>query len=146
MSAGGESDPAPFVVGVPRSGTTLLRLMLDAHPELAIPPETHFIPAVIRACRRGASPDEVAAAMTGHRRWADFGIDVDELLSRLRALGGPEPGPALRAFYELYAARQGKQRWGDKTPWHAWHVRDSGIALESRLRKSTTPRGRLRPQ
>ena len=52
MSAGGESDPAPFVVGVPRSGTTLLRLMLDAHPELTIPPETHFIPAVIRACRR----------------------------------------------------------------------------------------------
>ena len=37
-------QPAPFVVGVGRSGTTLLRLMLDAHPELAIPPETHFLP------------------------------------------------------------------------------------------------------
>ena len=36
-------SPAPFVVGVGRSGTTLLRLMLDAHPELAIPPETHFV-------------------------------------------------------------------------------------------------------
>ena len=40
--------PAPFVVGVNRSGTTLLRMMLDAHPELTIPPETHFIPEVIR--------------------------------------------------------------------------------------------------
>ena len=38
--------PAPFVVGVNRSGTTLLRMMLDAHPELAIPPETHFVPEV----------------------------------------------------------------------------------------------------
>ena len=35
--------PAPFVVGAPRSGTTMLRLMLDAHPDLAIPPETYFI-------------------------------------------------------------------------------------------------------
>ena len=33
--------PVPiFIVGMPRSGTTLLRLMLDAHPALAIPPET----------------------------------------------------------------------------------------------------------
>ena len=37
----------PFVVGANRSGTTLLRLMLDAHPELAIPPETHFVPNLI---------------------------------------------------------------------------------------------------
>lgn len=37
----------PFVVGANRSGTTLLRLMLDSHPELAIPPETHFVPNLI---------------------------------------------------------------------------------------------------
>ena len=41
--------PAPFIVGVTRSGTTLLRLMLDAHPEMAIPPETHFVPSLIKA-------------------------------------------------------------------------------------------------
>ena len=39
--------PAPFVVGVGRSGTTLLRLMLDSHPQLAIPAETHFVPELI---------------------------------------------------------------------------------------------------
>ncbi|MGG6238270.1 sulfotransferase family protein [Nodosilinea sp. AN01ver1] len=32
-----------FLVGCPRSGTTLLQQMLDAHPEVAIAPETHFI-------------------------------------------------------------------------------------------------------
>ena len=36
-----------------RSGTTLLRMMLDAHPELTIPPETHFVPDLIKAA---ASP------------------------------------------------------------------------------------------
>jgi hypothetical protein len=33
----------PIIVGAPRSGTTLLRFMLDSHPELAIPPETGFL-------------------------------------------------------------------------------------------------------
>jgi len=35
--------PMPVVIGAPRSGTTMLRLMLDAHPDLAIPPETGFL-------------------------------------------------------------------------------------------------------
>ena len=33
----------PFIVGSPRSGTTLLRAMFDSHPELAIPPESYFV-------------------------------------------------------------------------------------------------------
>jgi Sulfotransferase family len=32
-----------FILGNPRSGTTLLRLMLNAHPEICIPPECGFI-------------------------------------------------------------------------------------------------------
>ena len=31
--------PMPIIVGAPRSGTTLLRFMLDAHPDVAIPPD-----------------------------------------------------------------------------------------------------------
>ena len=50
--------PVPFVVGMNRSGTTLLRMMLDAHPELTIPPETHFVPDLIKAAREdGATPE-----------------------------------------------------------------------------------------
>ena len=40
--------PSPFIVSAGRSGTTLLRLMLDFHPDMAIPPETHFIPTAVR--------------------------------------------------------------------------------------------------
>src|SRR4051794_8719227 len=74
-----ERPPAPFVVGVPRSGTTLLRLMLAAHPALATPPETHFPPKLIRACREGEkggrAPGRPAITLvTPHRRWPDFGL------------------------------------------------------------------------
>ena len=50
---GPERVPAPFVVGVNRSGTTLLRMMLDAHPDLTVPPETHFVPDLIERRRVG---------------------------------------------------------------------------------------------
>ena len=32
-----------FVVGCPRSGTSLLAVMLDSHPDVAVPPETAFL-------------------------------------------------------------------------------------------------------
>ena len=47
-----EPPPAPFVCGVTRSGTTLLRLMLDSHPDVAIPGETHWVPKLIKAFER----------------------------------------------------------------------------------------------
>jgi hypothetical protein len=103
---------APFIVGVARSGTTLLRLMLDAHPELAIPPETHFLPQVVRADRKGADADGMIGVITGHRRWPDFGLDEAELRERTGDGGASE---LLRAFYELYAEKEGKPRWGDKS-------------------------------
>ena len=75
--------PVPFIVGVTRSGTTLLRLMLDAHPDLAIPPETHFVPSLIKATRkRGVTCEEAHGIVTGHRQWGDFNLDSAELLRR----------------------------------------------------------------
>src|SRR6187431_875970 len=78
-----ERPPAPFVVGLTRSGTTLLRMMLDAHPLLAIPPETHFVPDLIKAARAEQGSAAMLAAMTSNRTWADFGIDDEEIRERL---------------------------------------------------------------
>lgn len=115
---GGPALPAPFVVGVARSGTTLLRLMLDAHPELAIPPETHFIPTLAQTCGSPGRESSacVVEALTTDPRWPDFGIDREALGHRVEALEPFSLGGALRTFYRLYAARFGKARWGDKTP------------------------------
>jgi Sulfotransferase family len=116
--------PAPFIVGLGRSGTTLLRLMLDSHPALAIPPETHFAPEVIRMCRRQRpSAEELADHLAGLRRWGDFGIGRDEILERLRAGRSLDAATVLRAFYELYAEHQHKPRWGDKTPGYTARMR-----------------------
>src|SRR3954453_20185805 len=102
--------PMPFIVGAPRSGTTLLRLMLDAHPELAIPPETYFVPNLIEAGDRGASPEETCELVSGHRRGGDLGLEREELLSALRSRAPLGAGDGVRAVFGLYAARRGKPR------------------------------------
>lgn len=107
---------APFVVGVTRSGTTLLRLMLDAHPELAVPPETHFLVDLIAAAHAGTGAEQLAESIVADRHWGDFALDAAELRRRVAALERPDAAEIARSFYRLYAERQGKPRWGDKTP------------------------------
>ena len=113
-----ELPRAPFIVGVPRSGTTLLRMMLDAHSQIAIPPETHFIPKVVEACRGSARDQSEIFIRTvlSSRRWKDFCLSSDSFRERIESLKDFEISAALRTFYKLYAERFGKSRWGDKTP------------------------------
>src|SRR5919201_5549945 len=120
----GDRPPAPFVVGVSRSGTTLLRLMLDAHPDLTIPAETHFVPMVANVCDRlieQGTPTEVVReraleTITGHPRWGDFRLSPDEVRQRMERHDPLSTGDVIRSFYEACAAREGKPRWGDKSP------------------------------
>ncbi|MBV9773637.1 MAG: sulfotransferase [Gemmatimonadetes bacterium] len=115
------AHPMPIVVGSPRSGTTLLRLMLDSHPELAIPPETGFLALAPKLRGSGDSLRErffhaVTAFGEPAPAWPDFEIPAETFREALQEIS-PFTAPAgFRAFYRLYAERFGKARWGDKTP------------------------------
>jgi sulfotransferase family protein len=113
--------PAPFIVGASRSGTTLLRLMLDSHPDLAIPPETEFILRLAEL--PGADATAFVDTLTSHRRWPDFHLDRALLEAQVATLQPWSTSDALRTFYRLYAERFAKPRWGDKTPGYVKHTR-----------------------
>ena len=107
-------DPPVLVLGVRRSGTTLLRVILDRGPDLAVPDESYFIPQL--ADRHGATID-VEAFVDDLRRLPtlrEWGVSPEDVRGRLRP--GMPLGPAVAAVYETYAAARGKHRWGDKTP------------------------------
>jgi protein-tyrosine sulfotransferase len=103
VSPGVVADPV-FVLCMARSGSTLLRFLLDAHPELACPPETSLpalcgqlavvwslIEGAPLSANRGDAPPQVPdAAIAGIRRM------LDEMT------GG-------------YLARRGKKRFCDKS-------------------------------
>jgi len=104
--------PTPVIVGVPRSGTTLLRLMLDSHPRLAVPPETGWLAAVDPSDRA----DALIARIVSAPQWPDFHLSREALEAAVRGVRPFRIGDGVRAFYRLYAARFGKDRWGEKTP------------------------------
>ena len=100
--------PSPvFVVGTMRSGSTLLRLVLDSHPHIAMGEETGFMGAL-------AATTAIPNWRYGREWYGRLGWSADELDARLREFYG--------GMFERHAARQGKQRWGDKTPLHSWHM------------------------
>ena len=114
--------PMPFVVGAPRSGTTLLRLVLDANSQLTIPPETGFIPRLGGA--DGDAREAFFRVVTGARSWVDFHLSGEELREGLRAIEPFDVSEGLRCFYRLYARRLNKPRWGDKTPNYSLHLQE----------------------
>lgn len=126
--------PMPFIVGAPRSGTTLLRFMLDAHSDLAIPPETGFVVPCAELASQGGSLEQDLVETILHfppdaPAWGDFQIPAADFRARIGQLRPLTAAAGVRAFYELYAARFGKRRWGDKTPLYCQHL----LAIEGLL-------------
>lgn len=106
-----------FVVGAGRSGTTLLRLMLDAHPSLALPPESHFVVALAdRRLRLLHRPELALERVLRHPRFARWELDEATVRAAVTQHQPCDLAALFRVVFETYAASQGKPRWGDKTP------------------------------
>lgn len=111
----------PVVCGSGRCGSTLLRLMLDSHPQLAVPPETSFLP-VVHGRREELTAESLADLLIAFPTWPDFHLEEDRLRRELRALRPFSPSAGVRCFYRMYADRFGKRRWGDKSPGYTHHL------------------------
>lgn len=119
------SNAPVFVVGHGRSGTTLLRLMLNEHSNLAIPPESSLVSYLRRADRKGSLTDPAARTkvlerMFGHvwmdQGWiAERGLDRDTLW-KLASEAPPTPGGIMDALMSHWAEQHGATRWGEKVP------------------------------
>ena len=123
------SDRPIFVVGCPRSGTALLRLMLRAHSRIAIPPETRFLLSAYEhrdaygdlrelGNRKALAEWIVAGADT---RFSILGLDPNDIAEKI--VGGPPTlGSALDIVLRGYARHMGKPRWGDQRPGYVQHI------------------------
>jgi hypothetical protein len=107
-------DPYLFIVGCARSGTTLLRRIVDAHPQIAITPEMHWITRHFKNQNRLVTP-ELVSELTEHKRFANFEIPREEFEGLLGS-GEPVPYPTfLNRVFGLYRKVKNKPLVGNKT-------------------------------
>jgi hypothetical protein len=115
-----------FIVGMPRSGTTLLSSVLDAHSQITITPETHFY----TRCHSGKTAVDTRGDVWDRLQQQpgvqDMGVTEEEIeriwdhLDRSSELS--KPADLLGALCSTYAERSGAEAWGEKTPDHLAHV------------------------
>jgi hypothetical protein len=116
-------NPYLFVVGCPRSGTTLLQRMLDHHPQLAVSNDSHFIPRAIEGMPIGVDPaltPELVEWVRTYRRFYRLNLPdvaVDEAAAKSRTYR-----EFVGALYSTYGRLRGKQLAGEKTPDYVRHL------------------------
>lgn len=121
MTSGGPATGAPFfIVASARSGTTFLRLALNAHPQVAVPPESRFITELYSD--EEVDADTFVDALEGHDRFQLWELPVDAVRARLSPAGPVPYAQAVAAAFDAYAEHHGAARWGDKTPRYVEHI------------------------
>ena len=124
------SERPVFVIGSPRSGTTLLRLMLTCHRNLLIPPECGFAlwleeqygdwKASDLNGRVEAFADDVVAC----KKFETWNLGPDEITSAIASDQPADYSGLVASVYRAFARRQkpGFQRWGDKNNYYLEHI------------------------
>jgi len=117
---GVDLDRVVLVCGVGRSGTSLLQSMLNAHPDLALPPETHFFRRYVAPARtrRAYASGSVAAfgeVLEADEDFARAGVAPEVVLGSERD-GAIDLARVHGRLLRAWAAAEGKSRVGDKDP------------------------------
>lgn len=122
--------PGFFILGHPRSGTSLLRNVLNAHPWLCVPPECGFLlwlrPRFEQAEWNAATRQRFIAEVVSSRKFETWELSEAQLSAAI----GPAPiasyPEAASLVYSAYAAAKGKhiKAWGDKNNYYVQHVQE----------------------
>jgi hypothetical protein len=120
-------NPYVFFVGCPRSGTTLLRRIGDAHPELAIIRELHWLPLWWKR-RVGITSDgfvtkELVTRLVGDRRFRQLEVPAERVAELVREGRPKHYTRFVTELFDLHGEAKGKRLVGEKTPRYVRHVR-----------------------
>jgi hypothetical protein len=119
-------NPYVFFVGCPRSGTTLLRRMADAHPDLAVLPEQHWVPRFwerqIGITPEGFVTRDLQDMLLADRRFAARGLPLNRVAELVENATPKHYARFVGDLFDLYGEMKGKPLVGEKTPKYVRHL------------------------
>lgn len=121
-----------FILGIQRSGTTLLRLLLNSHSKIDIPPEADFwVPFVDKYGRdpsRSLLEKEkrrILSRIEKHRYFSEWRVSIDDFVEDYGDMNTASTfAEFMCSFYTFHANNNNKVIWGDKTPPFCRYVRE----------------------
>ncbi|MEA2462036.1 MAG: hypothetical protein QOH90_2213 [Actinomycetota bacterium] len=100
-----------------------MKSILDEHPRLAIPDESHFIIGLRQKQKMSLGGGEVSVEdIVRHPRFVAWEMDPQILRDHVADVGPRDYPELLAATFEAYAKWRKKERWGDKTPGYAAYM------------------------
>lgn len=120
-----------FVVGYQRSGTTLVREEVSAHPDFCIPPESSFLtwlyPEFSDWRQQDCQTPRVtvfAKALSQARKFWHWDLGTKAVLDQISRDQPANYAELASAVYRAYCTKVGKPRaqWGDKNNVHGLHL------------------------
>lgn len=118
------TNPPLFILGNPRSGTSLLRSLLNVHQDLCIAPECGFLLWLYPKWKDGPWNAEhlkaFGADVFGSRKFETWGLTPHQLEAQIGGIPNPSFARAAQAVYRAYAVLKGKPNaWvGDKNNYY----------------------------
>lgn len=121
-----------FIVGLPRSGTTLMRYCLNRHSSIFISPETHFFQEIVGSRRFLPKPGSYHYAVEVVNRifrpvkyrdpsWSEFRCLKSSLITEIAARAYSHK-TTFKTILKTLATHKGKKVWGEKTPTHLYYI------------------------
>ncbi|WP_394171959.1 sulfotransferase family protein [Thalassotalea litorea] len=161
-----------FIVGCPRSGTTLLQVKLSAIDDLAIPPEDDFILRFYyllkQDCQKYLSENEIRSLLDDlfehdNNTFSQWHVERSQIEQRIAQYAKLNLRQLIECIYFAFLNRlENKKRWGCKVPYFAAHipilheifpdarfihiVRDGRAAYQSMLERRFHPTARQYPK
>lgn len=129
-----KSRPPIFIIGSPRSGTTLLRLILTNHSQILIPPECGFVIWLQKKYKHWSKSDSNSAEnrknflndLKMSKKFDTWSLDINFLENEINNIKPDSYASLCETIYLAYAKSQGRNvtLWGDKNNFHIDYLRN----------------------
>jgi hypothetical protein len=118
------TNPYFFIVGCPRSGTTMLASLLDKHTKIAVPPETHFFDQTVKIHELDykLNHHDLIKDLENNFRIQDIEIDYNDFTEFFVTNYESTYKGLFQALSDYYINKNQKSIFGEKTPNHLLHI------------------------